>query len=81
MVRIEDLEAALKAGLPCQHLAVDGDGRHFQALIVSDAFKGLSRVRQHQLVYQTLGATMHDDLVHALALKTLTPDEWEAQRG
>jgi len=52
------------------------DGVHFQARVVSSAFVGLSRVRQHQLVYGALGDHMQAD-IHALALRTFTPDNWQ----
>ena len=61
--------------LDCRHLQVAGDGQHFEALIVSEAFVGLNKVRRHQLVYQALGARMHNE-IHALSMRTLTPDEW-----
>ena len=67
----------IAAGLPCQHLDVQGDGRHFFATIVSVAFEGLSRVRRHQQVYQALGDRMRDE-IHALSMKTLTPAEHAA---
>jgi len=80
MVRLEDIEVALRAKLPVAHLVLDGDGRHFELLIVSDAFAGLPRVRRHQAVYGALGDAMRDELVHALTMQTLTPEEW-ANRG
>lgn len=75
MVLPEQIESAIRAGLPCEQVTVVGDGRHFQATVVSPAFAGLSRVRQHQLVYGALGSAMADELVHALALVTRTPEE------
>jgi acid stress-induced BolA-like protein IbaG/YrbA len=54
---------------------VAGDGRHFEAVIVSSLFRGLPKVRQHQLVYKALGERMRED-IHALSMKTLTPEEW-----
>ncbi len=62
------------AGLPCTHLEVNGDGRHFFATIVSAEFDGLSRVRRHQRVYAALGERMKEQ-IHALSMKTLTPAE------
>ncbi|MEW6707496.1 MAG: BolA family protein [Pseudomonadota bacterium] len=62
-------------GLRCEHLEVEGDGRHFFATIVSTEFEGLARVRRHQRVYQTLGDRMREQ-IHALSMKTLTPAEW-----
>lgn len=68
----------IEQGLACETLEVDGDGRHFQALIVSAAFEGKSRVQRHQLVYAALGERMREE-VHALSMKTLTPAEFAAQ--
>ena len=72
------LRALLAGGLTCTHLDVEGDGRHFYATIVSEAFDGLSRVRRHQLVYGVLGDRMRAE-IHALSMKTLTPAEWAEQ--
>ena len=56
-------------------LDVEGDGRHFHATIVSAMFRDKGKVQRHQLVYQVLGDLMVED-VHALTLKTVTPEEW-----
>jgi acid stress-induced BolA-like protein IbaG/YrbA len=80
MVTPQSIEQSIAAGLPCDHLTVSGDGAHFEALIVSAAFAGLSRVRRHQLVYAALGDRMREE-VHALSMTTLTPDEWAQQPG
>ena len=69
------LEAALKAGFPDAEIEIQdlaGDGDHYRARIVSAAFSGLPRVRQHQLVYAALKGKMGGEL-HALALETATP--------
>ena len=68
----------IAAGLPCDHLEVEGDGRHFFATIVSGEFEGKSRIARHQRVYAALGERMREE-VHALSMKTLTPAEWAAQ--
>ena len=70
-----DLEAALREGFPNAVVEITdlaGDGDHYKARIVSTAFQGLSRVRQHQLVYAALKGKMGGEL-HALALETATP--------
>jgi acid stress-induced BolA-like protein IbaG/YrbA len=67
----------IAAGLPCEQLVVEGDGRHFFATIVSTAFEGLPRVRRHQKVYAALGDRMREQ-IHALSMKTLTPAEHAA---
>ena len=69
------LEAALKEGFPDAEIVIQdlaGDGDHYRAKIVSAAFTGLSRVRQHQLVYAALKGRMGGEL-HALALETGAP--------
>jgi acid stress-induced BolA-like protein IbaG/YrbA len=67
----------IAAGLACEHLEVEGDGRHFFATIVSAEFEGLPRVRRHQRVYAALGDRMREQ-IHALSMKTLTPAEFAA---
>jgi acid stress-induced BolA-like protein IbaG/YrbA len=74
----EQLQALIAAGLVCEHLTVDGDGRHWQAVVVSPQFEGLRAIARHQRVYATLGSKMHTDEVHALSMKTYTPAEWAA---
>ncbi len=75
----QDLQSLIAAGLPCLHLEVSGDGRHWAAVVVSAEFEGLNRVGRHQRVYATLGQRMHTDEVHALSMKTFTPAEWAKQ--
>lgn len=75
----DDVRRYIAAGLDCSVLEVDGDGRHFSALIVSPAFEGKTRVARHQIVYAALGERMREE-VHALSMRTLTPAEHEAQR-
>ena len=72
----EELQSLIASGLPCDHIEVDGDGRHWQAVIVSREFEGRRLIQRHQRVYATLGARMHTDEVHALSMKTFTPAEW-----
>ena len=77
MVTPESVQAGIAAGLACEHLEVVGDGQHFQALVVSAAFAGKSRVQRHQLVYGALGERMREE-IHALSMQTLTPEEWRS---
>ena len=74
----EDVKRYIAQGLDCERVEVDGDGRHFQALIVSAAFAGKTRVARHQLVYSALGERMREE-VHALSMRTLTPEEFREQ--
>ena len=71
-----ELHAIISAGLACDHLEVTGDGRHWDALVVSPDFEGKRAIQRHQRVYATLGAKMRTDEVHALSIKALTPAEW-----
>jgi acid stress-induced BolA-like protein IbaG/YrbA len=64
------------AGLDCTHIEVAGDGQHFTAIIVSTLFEGKSRIARHRLVNAALGARM-DAEIHALSMKTLTPEEFK----
>ena len=78
MVEPGSIEQSIRAGLACTHLEVTGDGAHFEAIVVSPSFAGLTRVRQHQLVYAALGERMRSE-VHALSMKTFSPEEWAAR--
>jgi len=75
----EELQSIIATGLPCEHIALEGDGRHWYATIVSAEFEGKRLIQRHQRVYKTLGEKMHTDEVHALSMKTYTPAEWAAQ--
>ena len=74
---VDDVRRFIAAGLHCEHVEVNGDGRHFFATIVSQAFEGRNRVARHQQVYAALGERMREQ-IHALSMKTLTPAEWAA---
>ena len=76
MVTPEQVQNYIAQGLECQFLEVAGDGQHFQAVIVSPAFRGKNRVQQHQLVYAALGERMREE-IHALSLRTFTPETWQ----
>jgi acid stress-induced BolA-like protein IbaG/YrbA len=76
----DQLKQLIAAGLACDHLDVEGDGRHWFATIVSAEFEGQRPIARHQRVYATLGQRLQSDEVHALSMKTLTPTEWAARR-
>ncbi len=76
MVTPDSIKQSIAAGLDCEHLEVSGDGHHWEAVIVSSAFRGKSKVQQHQLVYAALGDRMREE-IHALSMKTLTPEQWQ----
>ena len=75
MIQPDTIKSAIEDGLPCEHVQVTGDGHHFEAVIVSAQFRGKTRVQQHQLVYRALGERMRE-VIHALSMRTLTPEEW-----
>lgn len=81
MVSPADIQGYIAQGLPCEHLAVEGDGAHFEALIVSAAFEGKNRIQRQQAVYRALGGRMESGEIHALSMRTLTPEEWRQQNG
>ena len=70
-----EVQRFIAQGLVCDHVDVEGDGRHFFATIVSVEFEGANRVARHQRVYKALGDRMREQ-IHALSMKTLTPAEW-----
>ncbi len=77
MATPDSIKASIESGIACDHVAVRGDGQHWEAVIVSREFEGLSKVRQHQLVYRALGDRMREE-IHALSMTTLTPIQWAA---
>lgn len=80
MVTPQQIREYIAAGMECESVDVDGDGQHFEAVIVSSAFSGKNRVQRHQMVYGVLGERMREE-IHALSMKTLTPEERAASRG
>ena len=76
MLTANELRNYIMTGLPCDHVEVLGDdGQHFEAVVVSPQFTGKNKVQQHQLVYLALGNRMRSE-IHALAMRTFTPDAW-----
>lgn len=76
----DQIKNMIAAGIKCEHIELEGDGRHWYATIVSAEFAGRRAIQRHQLVYATLGAKMQNDEVHALSMKTYTPAEWAARQ-
>lgn len=80
MVTPQAIQNYIGQGLACQHLSVEGDGHHFEAVIVSEAFEGKRLIARHQMVYAVLGDRMKAE-IHALSMKTLTPSEWASSNA
>ncbi len=74
----EQIRQLIATALPCEHLQVEGDGRHWFAVIVSPQFEGKRTIARHQMVYATLESQMQSEAVHALSMRTFTPAEWAA---
>lgn len=70
-----EVENLIRAHISGQINVSSRDGVHFEALIVSDAFRGVSRLKRQQLVYAALGSALTDGHIHAISIKTLTPEE------
>lgn len=79
MLSPRQIEIWISEGLPCVHIEVQGDGRHFEALIVSQLFAGLNRVQRQQRVNAVLREHFETETLHALSMRCLTPEETEAR--
>ncbi|MGL5082415.1 MAG: BolA family protein [Microcoleaceae cyanobacterium] len=79
MVSLTEVESMIRSELPDAHVQVNdlGGGDHLQAVVVSAQFEGKTLVKQHQMVYKAVQAKMATEEIHALALKTFTPADWE----
>lgn len=80
MVNLETVEKMIQAKIPDAQVSVKdltGGGDHLEAVVVSSQFQGLNKVKQHQLVYGALQEALSTEAIHALALKTYTPETWE----
>ena len=75
------MKTRIERAMPGATAQVEGADRHFSALVVAPAFEGRSRVEQHQMIYALFRDEMASEQVHALALKTYTPAEWEKERA
>ena len=79
-MQIEEIKVLIEQGISDCEVQIQGDGTHFEAVIVSPEFSGKTMLQQHQLVYKSLGDKMGTD-IHALSMQTLTPEEWEQKKG
>ncbi len=81
MVKPEQVEAMIKAEITDAEVQIrdlTGGGDHYEAIVISAQFSGKSLVKQHQIVYGALKQAMASEAIHALALKTYTPEDWQA---
>ena len=77
----DDIKRLIEAGLECSYVTVDGDGRHFEAVVVSSEFESRATLARHRLVYATLGEHFASEALHALSMKTYTPQQWREQQS
>ncbi|MBK1617798.1 BolA/IbaG family iron-sulfur metabolism protein [Lamprobacter modestohalophilus] len=74
-MEIEAVAQLIRNGLPGSEVEVTGDGSHFEAVVVSDAFSGLTPIKKQRLVMDTVKAQIASGELHALSIKTLTPEQ------
>lgn len=70
----------IEAAFDAATVKVTGDGAHFEALVIASEFEGQRTLARHQLVYKSLGQLVGNE-IHALSIRALTPQEWQAQAG
>lgn len=71
----KEIQTMIESGMSGAQVSVEGDGTHFDAVIVSEDFEGKTLLERHKLVYKVLGEAMKER-IHALSLKTYTPVQW-----
>jgi acid stress-induced BolA-like protein IbaG/YrbA len=77
-MRASEIQQLIETGLSnCTAMIEGEDGVHFTAIVITADFSGKSRVQKQQMVYATLGNRIHDGTIHALSIKTFTPEEWQ----
>ena len=81
MISPQQVKTMIQEQFPEAKVEVAGDGEHFEAIIVSPEFTGKSRVKQHQMVYAAVNDAMASEAIHALSLKTYTPESWQTGGG
>lgn len=78
----DEIKQIIETGIEkCTALVEGDDGKHYSAIVISPAFAGKNRVQKQQLVYATLNKHITDGSLHAISIKTFTPEEWDAHHG
>jgi acid stress-induced BolA-like protein IbaG/YrbA len=73
----EAIQKLIEDGIDGVKAIVNGDGSHFQATVIGDCFEGKSMVQQQKMVYAVLNEHINSGAIHALTIKTYTPEKWE----
>lgn len=76
----KEIKKRIEQGIPESRAEVEGADEHYSAVVVSPAFAGRSRIDQHRMIYALFRDEMASQKIHALALRTCTPEEWESER-
>lgn len=76
---LNEIKKLIEEGIPDSQVLMEGDGTHFQAVVVSDLFKEKSMLQQHRMVYQALGNKVGTE-IHALSIKAYTREQWDKQK-
>ena len=77
-MQAQDIQALLADNLESCEVQVNGEGSHFDILVIGDVFEGLRPVQKQQVIYKVLNAHIADGSIHAVNIKTFTPAEWRA---
>jgi len=75
-----EIKSLIEQGIPGTEATVQGDGSHYEAIVVGDCFEGKSMLEQQKMVYATLNQHIKSGQIHALSIKTYTPTQWEKAR-
>lgn len=75
----EAISHLIRAGLPAAEVSVQGDGSHFEAIVIGEVFDGLTPIKRQRLVMDTVREQLVSGELHALSIKTFTPEEWAAR--
>ena len=78
-MQTDAIKTMIEQGIPECQVLIDGDGTHYQAIVISDQFTCKTMVQQHQMVYKVLGDKVGTD-IHALSIQTYTQEEWDKQQ-
>ena len=76
---LNEIKKLIEEGIPDSQVLMEGDGTHFQAVVISDLFREKTMIQQHRMVYQALGNKVGTD-IHALSIKSYTRKEWDKQK-
>ncbi len=76
-MQVDEIKKMIETGMAGSQVSVSGDGAHFEAVVISEAFDGKGMLQQHRMVYATLGDNIENAAIHALSIKTYTPAQWE----